>query len=105
MLPSRSEGLGRVLIEAFCRGRPVVAMRVGGIRDLVEDGVNGLLVEPTTEALADALVRVLADRALAARLGAGAARERRALDRDAGRVRGRAAARRSSAALVAALVH
>jgi glycosyltransferase involved in cell wall biosynthesis len=73
VLPSRSEGMGRVLIEAFCRARPVVASRVGGIPDLVEDGVNGLLVEPEhTEALAAALVRLLGDRALAERLGAGA---------------------------------
>jgi glycosyltransferase involved in cell wall biosynthesis len=74
VLPSRSEGMGRVLIEAFCRGRGVVATRVGGIRDLVGDGESGLLVEPgSTQALADALVRVLSDAALATRLGEGAA--------------------------------
>ena len=73
VLPSRSEGMGRVIVEAFCRGRPLVASRVGGIPDLVEDGVNGLLVEPgDPEALAAALVRLLTDRALAERLGAGA---------------------------------
>jgi glycosyltransferase involved in cell wall biosynthesis len=71
VLPSRSEGMGRVIVEAFCRARPVVASRVGGIPDLVEDDVNGLLVEPgDTKALADALVRVLTDRELAERLGA-----------------------------------
>jgi glycogen synthase len=60
-------------VEAFCRGRPVVATRVGGIVDLVRDGENGLLVEPgDTEALADAIVLVLTDRALAERLAAGA---------------------------------
>jgi glycosyltransferase involved in cell wall biosynthesis len=74
VLPSRSEGMGRVVIEAFCRGRPVVGTRVGGIPDLVQDGVNGLLVEPgDTDALADALVRLLTDRELAERLAAGAA--------------------------------
>jgi glycosyltransferase involved in cell wall biosynthesis len=73
VLPSRSEGMGRVIVEAFCRGRAVVAARVGGIPDLVEDGQNGLLVEPgDTQALADALVRILTDRQLAERLGAGA---------------------------------
>lgn len=72
-LPSRSEGMGRVLIEALLRGRPIVATRVGGIRELVEDGVNGLLVPPgDMEALADALVSVLSDRALAERLAAAA---------------------------------
>jgi len=60
-------------VEAFCRARPVVASRVGGIPDLVQDESNGLLVEPgDTEGLADALVRVLDDRPLAERLGAGA---------------------------------
>jgi glycosyltransferase involved in cell wall biosynthesis len=73
VLPSRSEGMGRVIVEAFCRARPVVAARVGGIPDLVEDGRNGLLVEPgDTQALADAIVRVLSDRELAERLSAGA---------------------------------
>jgi len=66
VLPSRSEGMGRVIVEAFCRGRPVVATRVGGIPDLVENDVNGLLVDPEdTGALADALVRVLTDPELA----------------------------------------
>jgi len=73
VLPSRSEGLGRVLIEAALRERGVVAMAVGGIRDVVEDGVNGLLVT-SDEELADALVEVLTNRPLAERLGAGARR-------------------------------
>ena len=73
VLPSRSEGMGRVLVEAFCRGRAVIGTRAGSIPDLVADGVSGLLVEPDDPAaLADALVRVLGDRELAERLGAGA---------------------------------
>jgi glycosyltransferase involved in cell wall biosynthesis len=73
VLPSRSEGLGRVVVEAFCRGRGVVGSRVGGIPDLVEDGVSGSLVPPgDAQALADALVRALSDRAYAERLGAAA---------------------------------
>jgi len=73
VLPSRSEGLGRVVVEAFCRGRGIVGSRVGGIPDIVEDGVSGILVPPEDAgALADALVRVLSDRALAERLGAAA---------------------------------
>ena len=73
VLPSRSAGMGRVIVEAFCRARPVVGSRVGGIPDLVQDERNGLLVEPgDTDGLADALVRVLAEPEFAARLGAGA---------------------------------
>jgi glycosyltransferase involved in cell wall biosynthesis len=75
VLPSRSEGLGRVVVEAFCRGRGVVGTRVGGIPDLVVEGQTGVLVPAEdAHALAGALVRVLSDRALAERLGA-AARE------------------------------
>jgi glycosyltransferase involved in cell wall biosynthesis len=73
VLPSRSEGMGRVIVEAFCRGRGVVASRVGGIPDLVDDDRNGLLVQRgDSNALADALVRVLSDRQLAERLAAAA---------------------------------
>jgi glycogen(starch) synthase len=73
LLPSRSEGLPRVAIEALCRGRPVLGGHRGGIPDIVHDGVNGLLVDPEDAgALADAIVRVLADPELAERLAAGA---------------------------------
>jgi glycosyltransferase involved in cell wall biosynthesis len=76
VLPSRSEGMGRILVEAFCRGRGVVGTRAGSIPDLVEDGVNGLLVDQGDDAgLADAVVRALTEPGLAERLG-GAARER-----------------------------
>jgi glycosyltransferase involved in cell wall biosynthesis len=75
VLPSRSEGLPRVVIEAFCRGRPVVGTRTGGIPDIVEDGVNGVLAVPEDAgALADALVRVLSDGELQERLADGARR-------------------------------
>jgi glycosyltransferase involved in cell wall biosynthesis len=70
VLPSLSEGLGRVVIESFARGRAVIATRVGGIPDLVENDVNGLLVPSNdADALAAAIIRVLGDQKLAARLG------------------------------------
>lgn len=73
VLPSRSEGMGRVVIEAFARARPVIGTRVGGIADLVDDGVNGLLVPPGDgPALAGALVALLGDRGRAATLGSAA---------------------------------
>jgi glycosyltransferase involved in cell wall biosynthesis len=79
VLPSRSEGLGRVLLEAFARGRGVVASRVGGIPDVARDGLEGLLVEPgDVDGLAVALSRVLSDRELAQQLGASALERYRA---------------------------
>ncbi|MGE5691141.1 MAG: glycosyltransferase family 4 protein [Pseudomonadota bacterium] len=74
LLPSRSEGTPRVIIEAFARGRAVVAGRRGGMPDLVREDVEGHLVDPEhVEAIADAIVRVLGDPEHARRLGAAAA--------------------------------
>ncbi len=70
-----TEGLGVVLLEAMNHGTPVVASRIGGIPDIVEDGVSGLLVPPAdADALAAAVRRVLSDPALARRLGEGGRR-------------------------------
>ncbi len=76
LLPSRSEGLPRIVVETFCRGRAVIGARAGGIPDIVVDGENGLLVPvERPEALADAIVHLAGDPVLAARLGAGARRD------------------------------
>jgi len=65
-----TEGLGVVLLEAMNHGTPVIASRVGGIPDIVEDGVSGLLVPPgDADALAAALRRLRDDPVLARRLG------------------------------------
>lgn len=75
VLPSHAEGLPVSLLEAMAAGCPVVASAVGGVPDLVVDGVNGLLVPPgDPHALALAMDRVMRDRELAARLSQ-AARE------------------------------
>jgi len=75
VLPSWPEGLGRVVLEAFARGRTVVATDAGGIPDIVTDGRDGILVpRADVHALTDAVCRVLEDHELAVRLGA-AARE------------------------------
>jgi glycosyltransferase involved in cell wall biosynthesis len=74
-LPSLSEGMPAVLIEAMACGLPVVTTRIDAIPELVSDGANGLLVEPgNADALAAALTRLAGDPGLRARLGA-AARE------------------------------
>ena len=74
--PSRREGYGVVAREAMAHGRPVVAARVGGLRDAVEERVTGLLVPPgDSAALRGAIERLLGDETLRQRLGA-AAREK-----------------------------
>jgi glycogen synthase len=74
VLPSRSEGLPRIILESFCRGRPVVAARAGGVVDLLRDGANGVLIEvEDAAALADALVDVLLEPDWAEQLAVGAA--------------------------------
>jgi glycosyltransferase involved in cell wall biosynthesis len=62
-----------VVLEAMAAGKPIVASRIGGIPDLIEDGVSGMLVEPgDVIALRDALARVLTEPGLAERLAAAA---------------------------------
>lgn len=69
-LPSRSEGLPRIVIETMARARPVVAAEVGGIPEVVSPGRTGLLVPPgDPRALATALLLLLEDQSLAADLG------------------------------------
>lgn len=68
--PSLNEGMGKVLIEAMAVWKPIVASKVGGIIDLVIDGVNGILVPPKdSEALCKAILRLLTDKSLARQLG------------------------------------
>jgi glycosyltransferase involved in cell wall biosynthesis len=70
-MPSRHEGLGNAAMEAMGKGRPVVAARVGGLAELVADGVTGLAFAPGDVAgLASAIARLMRDPALAARLAA-----------------------------------
>lgn len=72
------EDLGLITLEAMGRGVPVVTTTdSGGPTEFVDDGVNGLVAEPTAAALGAALDRLVADRSFAARLGS-AARERAA---------------------------
>src|SRR6185437_10351619 len=76
VLSSVTEGLGTSLLDAMACARPIVATRAGGIPEIVEDGINGLLVPPRdAHALADAILRALRDPELRRRLGdAGLAR-------------------------------
>jgi glycosyltransferase involved in cell wall biosynthesis len=76
VLPSSNEGTPVSAIEALAAGRPVVATRVGGVPDVVQEGEDGFLVEPgATDDLADRLAQLARDPALRERMGrAGRAR-------------------------------
>ncbi len=84
LMPSWQEPFGRAIIEAMALATPVVATSVGGTGEIIEDGVDGLLVAPEQPQLWEAaLHRLLSDPALLRRLGE-AGRERArgfALDR------------------------
>lgn len=70
--PSLSEAQSRVVPEAFAMRKPVIASRVGGLPELVQDGVTGLLVPPDDPpALAGAILRLLGDPALREKLAQG----------------------------------
>jgi glycosyltransferase involved in cell wall biosynthesis len=70
ILPSANEGTPVSAIEALAGGRPVVATRVGGVPDVVRDGVDGFLVEPgDVDAMADRLAALASDRDLRRRMG------------------------------------
>jgi glycosyltransferase involved in cell wall biosynthesis len=70
VMPSRWEGMSNALLEAMACGLPCVATRVGGSEDLIEDGFNGLLVEPEKPIqMARALRQIIEDPDLARRLG------------------------------------
>lgn len=71
---SLSEGFGLTVSEAMWKAKPVIATRVGGIVDQIEDGVSGILLDDPRDhtAFSKALSRVIADPALASRLGTNA---------------------------------
>jgi L-malate glycosyltransferase len=73
VLSSREEGLGSVLLDALVLGKPIAATRAGGIPEVIEDGVSGLLADVGDPvALGNEIARLLTDRALGLRLGLGA---------------------------------
>ena len=70
VVPSRHEGLGLVAIEAMALGRPVVATRIGGLVEVVQNGITGMLVEPESpEAIAAAVAKLLGDRTTMSNMG------------------------------------
>jgi glycosyltransferase involved in cell wall biosynthesis len=79
VVPSMGEGFGMVALEAMERARPVIAAEIGGLGELVEEGVTGLLVRPgEADPLAQAIVQLASDLPRAAKMGE--AGRRRALE-------------------------
>jgi glycosyltransferase involved in cell wall biosynthesis len=79
VLCSVSEGFPNSIVEAMAAARPVVATSVGGVRDAVEHGVTGLLIESGDVAgLTDALAQLLESAELRARLGSAGQQRARA---------------------------
>jgi glycosyltransferase involved in cell wall biosynthesis len=79
LMPSLHEGLPYTLLEAMALGTPVIASRVGGLVEVVQDEVTGLLVTPgNAAALANAIQRLIVEPTLRARLGEAAQRLQRA---------------------------
>jgi glycosyltransferase involved in cell wall biosynthesis len=71
VMSSVTEGLGTSLLDAMACGKPIVATRAGGIPEVVQDGVTGILVPPRDhEAMAAAIVTLLKDEALRRAMGA-----------------------------------
>lgn len=69
--PSLAEGLGIVFIEAQACGVPAIGTKVGGIPDVIQDGENGLLILPkNSEAISEAIIKLLSDKNLAKKLSA-----------------------------------
>lgn len=69
-LPSIFEPFGMTALEAMACGRPVVASKFGGIRNVITSGENGLLIDPyKADEFADAMMMLLKDRQLADRMG------------------------------------
>jgi glycosyltransferase involved in cell wall biosynthesis len=69
-LPSRNEGMGKVLVEAMAMGKPIIASSIGGIPDIVRSGENGILV-PASDAAAwaEAIARLCRDPEERSRMG------------------------------------
>ncbi len=83
VLASKREGLNNAVMEAMSAGLPVIATQVGGMPELIQTGVDGLLVPPyNSEALADAIVSLAGNPALRKEFGASASAQARDFDQN-----------------------
>jgi glycosyltransferase involved in cell wall biosynthesis len=71
ILPSKTEGIGGILLDAMDQALPIITTRVGGVPEIVRDEENGLLIDAgSTEQLEDAILHLYTDPELRVRLGA-----------------------------------
>ena len=69
VLPSLYEGISLAIIEAMGTGLPIVASDVGGMPNMITDGADGLLCEPTAQSVAEKLEKLIENQELRIRLG------------------------------------
>jgi|GEM_PF-2393098 len=62
LLPSRNEGLPIAIIEALRAGVPVVSTNVGGIPEIIDNNVNGIIIEPTADMVKEAIIKLVKDK-------------------------------------------
>lgn len=72
ILPSKYEGMPMTIIEAMGAGLPIIASRVGGIPDMIDDGVDGILCELDKESIKTSLLKVIHDKDLRMKIGSNA---------------------------------
>lgn len=83
IMPSRAEGLGSAVLMAMAHGLPVIATRVGGLPEIVEEGKTGWLVPPESpSALAEAIATATRNRVMLAQVGANGRRRARQFSSD-----------------------
>ena len=75
LLPSKFEGMPMTIIEAMGTGLPIVASAVGGVPDMLEDGVSGMLVPCDPDAVAQAVLQLLENKDLREKLGTNARKD------------------------------
>lgn len=72
ILPSKTESYPLIIGETLCLGKPIISTDVGGINEMIDDGIDGMLIQPTEEAIYLAMKKFLTDKEYVERLQSGA---------------------------------
>jgi len=68
-MPSSQESFGGVFVEAWMMGKPVIGGNIAAVREVIADGVDGFVVPPDPALIADRILALVADPAMAQRMG------------------------------------